>query len=200
MAQNTCNDCGKKIANTKALRCRSCYQESRAGRLCEMPDCNKTYFANGMCRWHFNRSTRTVAFVKPCEACGTVITEVGRRKYCSDTCLEQVSKSIRCEWRRDRPEYRKRQSDRQRLRRHGIDPDTFVEPNMCEICGAEGETLAIDHDHSCCPGKYSCGECVRGFICNNCNNGLGRFMDDATLLQAAIDYLAKTNPCTPSSR
>ena len=197
MAHNTCNDCGKEILNDKALRCRGCYGASRSQRLCELTDCDRTYFANGMCRWHFNRSKRTVAFVKPCEACGKVITEVGRRKYCSDECLEQASSIIRHEWRNNNYEYRKRQSDRQRLLRHGIDPDTFVEPRMCEICGVEGETLAIDHDHACCPGKYSCGLCVRGFICNNCNNGLGRFRDDPALLRAAIEYLSRSS--TPES-
>lgn len=62
----------------------------------------------------------------------------------------------------------------------------------CAIC-REAETmerrLAVDHDHKCCPGKKSCGKCVRGLLCGNCNNGLGRFKDDVRLLARAIHYL-----------
>ena len=49
---------------------------------------------------------------------------------------------------------------------------------------------SVDHDHSCCPGQNSCGKCVRGILCLNCNWGLGQFKDNPDILQAAIDYLA----------
>jgi hypothetical protein len=100
---------------------------------------------------------------------------------------------VRNEWRRNNPEFRRRQAERQRIARHGIDPDTFSQPDGCGICGESNTTLAVDHDHRCCPGKYSCGQCVRGFLCNSCNNGLGRFRDDPELLSAAIAYLTRAN-------
>ncbi len=34
-------------------------------------------------------------------------------------------------------------------------------------------SFAVDHDHACCPGKYSCGKCVRGVLCFSCNTKLG---------------------------
>ena len=64
----------------------------------------------------------------------------------------------------------------------------------CAICGGvnkSGKALCVDHDHSCCPGIKSCGECVRGLLCTTCNDGLGRFRDDEKLLLGAIDYVRK---------
>lgn len=64
---------------------------------------------------------------------------------------------------------------------------------VCAICGEsprEGERrLAVDHDHSCCPGKKSCGACIRGLLCANCNPMLGYARDDVGRLSSAIEYL-----------
>ncbi|WP_442807304.1 endonuclease VII domain-containing protein [Streptomyces sp. NBC_01751] len=65
----------------------------------------------------------------------------------------------------------------------------------CGVCGIEacttGKAFAVDHDHACCPGRKSCGKCIRGLLCTNCNQGLGKFKDDPKLLRNAIDYLAQ---------
>lgn len=50
--------------------------------------------------------------------------------------------------------------------------------NVCAICkqpDATGRRLAVDHDHRCCPGKNSCGKCIRRLLCGACNTALGRF-------------------------
>ncbi len=49
--------------------------------------------------------------------------------------------------------------------------------------------LHVDHDHSCCSGDGSCGQCVRGLICGNCNVTLGHVKDNAALLRKLITYL-----------
>lgn len=61
----------------------------------------------------------------------------------------------------------------------------------CALCPAKGlyKRLAIDHDHKCCAGPYSCGKCVRGLLCGNCNSILGRWRDDADRFRAGAAYL-----------
>lgn len=56
----------------------------------------------------------------------------------------------------------------------------------CDICGEEEKTracLSLDHDHA--TGK------VRGFLCNNCNRGLGLLGDNPEILRKAAKYLEK---------
>jgi hypothetical protein len=59
--------------------------------------------------------------------------------------------------------------------------------NLCNICGTKdkigGKSLAYDHDHK--TKKF------RGFLCINCNQGLGKFFDNIELLECAIKYLSK---------
>lgn len=65
---------------------------------------------------------------------------------------------------------------------------------LCAICGNPEKAfmktkvmyLAIDHNHKT-------GE-IRGLLCTNCNNGLGRFKDNIDLLNKAIAYIEKDRP------
>lgn len=55
----------------------------------------------------------------------------------------------------------------------------------CPICNAPTQHWILDHCHF--------SNEFRGYICNSCNLGLGRFYDDVEVLQSAINYLKKTN-------
>ncbi len=83
---------------------------------------------------------------------------------------------------------------------HGLDRDRRqdildAQGGRCAICGTRqtgkpGGRLAVDHDHSHCPGKRGCADCVRGLLCVHCNNLLRLAKDDPATLRKAISYLA----------
>lgn len=65
----------------------------------------------------------------------------------------------------------------------------------CEICRRPAtefsKAMAIDHDHRCCPGKKSCGKCIRGILCTNCNAAIGLIGDSAEAAVRAVNYLVR---------
>ena len=62
---------------------------------------------------------------------------------------------------------------------------------MCPICkrGDESLVLCVDHDHSCCPTILTCGRCIRGILCKQCNYGIGFLQDGLDRLERAASYL-----------
>ena len=84
-------------------------------------------------------------------------------------------------------------------RRHGVGKDGVeailaAQNGGCAICGVlyedvPGKRLAMDHDHAHCPGLKGCATCVRGMLCNRCNNLLRLCNDDPALLHKATMYL-----------
>lgn len=57
-----------------------------------------------------------------------------------------------------------------------------------------GHGTHIDHDRKCCPGKKSCGKCVRGILCGTCNVALGMVNDSVSKLKCLIAYLERYQP------
>ena len=61
---------------------------------------------------------------------------------------------------------------------------------VCAICkGTWVRVLVVDHDHDCCPGEITCGNCLRALLCGSCNAGLGWFKNDVAIMQSAIEYM-----------
>ena len=59
----------------------------------------------------------------------------------------------------------------------------------CKICNKK-KKLVVDHDHSCCPGTRSCGNCVRGLLCHGCNMLVGLIETRSELMDKAMEYIS----------
>jgi len=68
----------------------------------------------------------------------------------------------------------------------------------CEICGTDdpgtGTRWNVDHDHGCCSTNKTCGKCVRGILCRDCNWEIARMDDDPRRLERAAEYIRRTTP------
>lgn len=160
-------------------------EASRWGGLCKRDGCDRRARAKGYCQTHYYQERRTG---------GTFdILSPGReRPPCSeDGCDAAVmardwcASHYRLNWGRHA---------KYGLTAEGHDRMMKEQKGVCRICREARDKMVIDHDHDCCPGQGSCGECVRGIICDLCNVGLGMFRDNPQRLQGAIDYLRDTKP------
>jgi Recombination endonuclease VII len=90
---------------------------------------------------------------------------------------------------RARPERKRKMRDLYYRRTFGISADEFDallagQSGGCAICGSVPEREAsfhLDHDHL--------SGAIRGILCLSCNQALGHFRDDPTVLQRAADYV-----------
>jgi len=74
-----------------------------------------------------------------------------------------------------------------------------IQNGVCFLCGEQesridGRTgnimnLSVDHDHRCCSGKTSCGNCVRHLLCWHCNTMLGKIEMKPKLSQVMAHYV-----------
>lgn len=68
---------------------------------------------------------------------------------------------------------------------------------LCAVCSqpetvvmyGQVKALCVDHDHSCCPAKRSCGKCIRGLLCHFCNMAAGYVRDNPEVATALATYL-----------
>jgi Recombination endonuclease VII len=116
-----------------------------------------------------------------------------RRGDCKDCQYDKAKERIR----NDRRSHLRRQRINNLKHKYGLSLEQWTDiynrqDGNCPICGKEVDVNdAVDHDHGCCQGQGSCGECVRGILHTRCNSLLGFAGDDPEMLQAAINYLRK---------
>jgi len=101
-------------------------------------------------------------------------------------------------WRQANPD---RQLGSELLARYGLTIDAYrdmleSQGGVCAICGSSEPRgkgrWHIDHDHRCCPGDRSCGQCIRGLLCFLCNSRVLPIVENAGLLNKALAYLDGT--------
>lgn len=209
------NDSTRKIANGARVNlCKKCDGDRRAhdarkqenlrtaayARLLERRDCAQCgnefvaravnhKFCSTECSkanlsaFRSNRRT-TMREPIPCNECGVTFTRnSGSQLYCSDECRAVVKQRSTAE---------AFMRNRYRMTMTQYDEMAASQGNACRICDKpfiHRTKVHIDHDHNCCPGDSTCGDCVRGLLCGPCNTMLGMAKDDPKILARAIEYL-----------
>lgn len=143
-------------------------------RTCEIEECETKHYAKGMCSRHYHRERAKVNPPDP----------------------EKLRAAQERYW--AKPGSLDARRDNVRVRRYNITGDEYArllerQGRCCAICKRHQSEFAkwfcVDHDHRCCPRDKSCGKCIRGLLCLDCNIGIGKLLDNVAVLQAAIDYL-----------
>lgn len=151
-------------------------------KICSFHDCDREAYGKDLCKSHYGQLRR-----------GTVLTSFKMCEICSIPGCESPGGKGKelC------------QKHRRYAATYGISWDALKDLFQAEnrVCGnpacGSTERLHLDHDHSCCPyggvgdkkSQVSCGECIRGWLCDNCNRGLGCFFDDPRKLEGIVSYL-----------
>lgn len=175
----TCRECGEEFShsNNRVAYCSDKCRTEKTRRL-------------GRESYHRNNNNGWVRQEIQCayDRCGkTFLPKTSRSKYCSSNCSQMGHYYAN-------PEKHKAEQWR---RKYGITPEAYQElldrqGGTC-VCGhaPDDRYLSVDHNHACCPGDKSCGECVRGLLCNDCNISLGFLRDDPNRLMVLAQYLVQ---------
>jgi len=139
---------------------------------CDYPTCGKDRHKSGFCNGHYTQKMRGQE-MRPLKH--TPKCQVGwcdrNMRYDAEICGYHNSMA----------------------RNYNITVEQMLKLYATGVCGNpycdNTEPLDIDHDHSCCPDRGSCGKCIRGLICRECNHALGRVHDSPQKLRGLIEYL-----------
>lgn len=113
----------------------------------------------------------------------------GKNSICSD-CYRLYMREY---YRKNPQKLPRRNISAPTYRKHGLSKEEFEAlknkfQGKCWSCKSR-EGSCIDHDHSCCQTTFSCGKCVRGYLCNGCNSALGFLDESVEHINSLISYL-----------
>lgn len=189
-------------------KCKKCLEEKEIDNFPKVK--NGKYYSN-TCRDCYNKNKRTGTKVvlfsdgenKECSVCGRIkkisdfSNKNGRPSYRCKECHNAWYKEYYAKNNRKIKKNVKKYKDRVgkialRAAKYGLtqeELEALIEKfnGKCWICKKEN-WYAVDHDHNCCE-VGSCGKCVRGVLCHQCNIVLGHAKDDPDLLQNASNYI-----------
>ncbi len=122
---------------------------------CTVSECETGHYSKGLCRKHYERFRKN-----------------GTTESLKD--VVEISKTYEYTWGKVT---NTRDSTLKYMYKISLEEFLEMSKDGCQICGYKPErNLQMDHDHSCCPaGSPTCGKCVRGVVCNKCNQNVGRF-------------------------
>jgi hypothetical protein len=188
---------------------------------CTLEECERLIYAKGMCRAHYGRARyaekKGLEFSPgPIQPHGGKRTDYTARTEDGLKVCTRCKQAMSLDWfnrNRRYPDgyspFCRRCRESHRSYQYGISEEALHElwesqDRKCPICkdsielighkvdGKYIRSASIDHDHTCCPGSKSCGECIRGLLCGSCNHGLGNFKDSIESLTNATLYLTRT--------
>ena len=189
-----CSYCKSRVPETERAQCNRCL-EKRRQRYAEDPEYrekakkasrlrNQNRSLEGKCAYCKSRPRD-----RDGSYCSFCYDKAQKRQATEEFKARNTARVKRAYW---------RDPDKARLNRRlfgfkqaGVDIDEarrYLEiragVEVCDICQSEcptGKALALDHCHDT--------KQIRGLLCANCNQGLGKFKDSIKLLEGAIDYL-----------
>lgn len=202
VAKNLCRSCYNRAYKEGRIQVRR-YKTKTASK-CVVEACpntgNVTGAQKGLCREHADHERKGI----PLRTLEWTHERLDGSRQCRN-CGDWVPKKI---WSKRLPSYeRNAQCDeclregrsRRQLGRHKrkFNELLVAQGGKCAGCGSPngekyGRRLSLDHDHRCCPNKkvsLTCGECIRGLLCTDCNVALGYLRDNVETLQNLIEYL-----------
>ena len=184
----------------RSARCRGWCQvhymkQRKAGLIpgqptCQAVDCKSKVYSRGVCQRHWRQGLGTKQHPVENQHEVTEIdakTKHGVCSICGPVELWTSGKRYKC-----------KTGEQSKQRRRHLKQLTQSEDTQlvaraagkCELCGGvSARALHMDHNHL--TGK------IRGFLCHNCNLGLGLFKDNVDVLTRAIIWIQQDGPTGP---
>lgn len=171
---------------------------------CEFPDCGRPHLSKGLCAGHYHQQWAGTPLRPIREVPDTAARDELGRKCCTScgnwlTVDAFYGRTVSADGLSPWCKRCTRSHDLQR--KFGLTLNEYevilqAQGGGCAVCGmteeANGRMLAVDHDHSCCPARMTCGECRRGLLCNHCNLHLGAVGDNIAHIESMAAYLRAT--------